>query len=56
VDKKTNIAKRIKIFDKNGYRYIYTIISADNKVKPEDSYFRFNKADFPGVKVEDLRM
>lgn len=56
VDKKTNIAKRIKIFDKNGYRYTYTILSADNKIKPEDSHFRFNKADFPGVKVEDLRM
>jgi outer membrane lipoprotein carrier protein len=56
IDKKTNTAKRVKIFDKNGYRYIYSIKTIDTKLKLEDSHFRFNKADFPGVKVEDLRM
>ena len=56
VDKTTNIAKRVKIFDKNGYRYIYTITYTDNKIKLDDTYFRFNKADYPGVRVEDLRM
>jgi outer membrane lipoprotein carrier protein len=56
VDKKTNTAKRVKIFDKNGYRYVYNIKTIDTKMNLDEGHFRFNKADFPGVKVEDLRM
>lgn len=56
IDKKTNTAKKVKIFDKNGYRYTYVIKTVDVRAGLEDSIFRFNKTDYPGVKIEDLRM
>ncbi|MCO5233667.1 MAG: outer membrane lipoprotein carrier protein LolA [Chitinophagales bacterium] len=55
INKQTNILSRIKIFDKNGYRYTYTILSVNNNVKLEDSVFNFEKNLYPGVRIEDLR-
>jgi len=56
INKSTFFARRIKVFDKNGYRYTYTINHIDTKSKLSDTLFQFNRANFPGVKVEDLRM
>ncbi|MCO5229846.1 MAG: outer membrane lipoprotein carrier protein LolA [Chitinophagales bacterium] len=55
INKQTNILSRIKIFDKNGYRYTYTIQSVNNKAKIEDATFNFEKSQYPGVRIEDLR-
>lgn len=55
IDSKTNIAKRVKIFDKNGYRYVYNINSVNTTIQLTDAFFKFNKADYPGVTVEDQR-
>lgn len=51
----TNMMSRIKIFDKNGYRYTYSINSIDTKTVIPESKFIFDKSKYPGVKIEDLR-
>ena len=55
INKQTNLLCRIKIFDKNGYRYTYTINSINIHSKIDDSEFNFDKNKFPGVHIEDLR-
>ncbi len=55
INKQTNLLCRIKIFDKNGYRYTYTINTINIHSKIEDSEFNFDKNKFPGVHIEDLR-
>lgn len=55
IDKLTYNLAKIRIFDKNGYRYNYTINYINNKANLSDSIFNFNKSAYPGVKVEDLR-
>ncbi len=50
--------KQIKsavIFDKNGSRYTYTINSFTSTVKISDSFFSFDKKNYPGVEIVDLR-
>ena len=55
LDKRTNLLNKAQIFDKNGYRYIYTINSINSDAKLNNSLFKFDKAKYPGVRVEDLR-
>lgn len=55
INKETNLLSKIKIFDKNGYRYTYAITSINNKAKIEESTFIFHKEQYPKVKIEDLR-
>lgn len=55
LDKETSLLSKIRIFDKNGYRYNYTINHINNKANIDDSKFNFNKNEYPGVKIEDLR-
>ncbi len=43
------------IFDKNGSKYTYAITSFNPNVKASESTFTFNKANYPGVEVVDLR-
>ncbi|MEO6849063.1 MAG: outer membrane lipoprotein carrier protein LolA [Mucilaginibacter sp.] len=43
------------IFDKNGSRYTYTILSFTSNVKIPETLFGFDKKDYPGVEVVDLR-
>jgi outer membrane lipoprotein carrier protein len=53
---KTNNVKRIKIFDKNGSRYTYSVVTFNSKAVLEDAEFKFDASQHPGVHVEDLRM
>lgn len=55
VEKNTNLLRQLKVFDKNGNHYIYKINSVDFSPDIDDGFFRFNKADHPGVEVVDLR-
>ncbi len=55
INQKTNLLSKIRIFDKNGYRYNYIINSINHKANLRDSQFNFSKENYPGVKVEDLR-
>ncbi|MCO5249579.1 MAG: outer membrane lipoprotein carrier protein LolA [Chitinophagales bacterium] len=55
IDKKTNLLNKAQIFDKNGYRYIYSIKTINSNASIHDNTFKFDKTKYPGVKVEDLR-
>lgn len=55
INQSTNLLSKIRIFDKNGYRYNYTIDHINHKANLSEDIFNFNKNDYPGVKVEDLR-
>lgn len=55
VDNKNNI-KRVKIFDKNGTRYTYTVNSMQTNIKLDDTTFIFDASKHPGVHIEDLRL
>lgn len=55
IDGKNNI-KQLKMFDKNGTRYIYKVNSLNTSQKLEDTFFVFDPKKYPGVHIEDLRM
>lgn len=56
VDKKTQQINRIKTFSKDGSRYTLDIDNfTPNKVFA-DGHFGFNKSNYPGIHIEDLRM
>lgn len=46
---------KMKVFDKNGSRYTYAITNLDKQVELADDFFIFDAADYPKVRVEDLR-
>ncbi len=56
VDKKTAQVLRMKVFAKDGSRYTLTIDRLSPNVDFKANYFTFQKDDFPGVVVEDLRI
>jgi outer membrane lipoprotein-sorting protein len=68
VDRDSDIAKirlslqkdgkpvRLEIFEKSATRTVSEIYKISTPEKQADAYFIFNKADFPGVHVEDLRI
>ncbi len=51
----SNVLKRWKIFEKNGTRYTYSINNFDPDTNVEEDVFTFNKKDYKGVEVVDLR-
>jgi outer membrane lipoprotein-sorting protein len=55
VDKLKKQIKNAVIFDKNGSRYTYTVKSFTPVVKINDSFFAFDKKNYPGAEVVDLR-
>ncbi len=54
VDKKTFIVSPIKVLDKNGNRYIYTVLSLNGNAGLSDASFIFDKARHPGVEEINL--
>jgi outer membrane lipoprotein-sorting protein len=54
VDKKTYIVSPIKVLDKNGNRYIYTVISLNGNAGLTDGSFIFDKSRHPGVEEINL--
>jgi outer membrane lipoprotein carrier protein len=55
VDKAGNSLYSAKFLDKTGGRYSYTVNSLKPSVSVTDAFFTFNKANYPGVEVVDLR-
>ena len=54
VNKKDKSMRSLKVFEKNGNRYLYTV----QKFTPteiDDNYFAFDKSKYKGVEVIDLR-
>jgi outer membrane lipoprotein carrier protein len=54
VDKKTYIVSPIKVLDKNGNRYIYTVINLNGNAGLTDASFIFDKSKHPGVEEINL--
>ncbi len=55
IDKKAKTIYSTKVLEKEGNRYIYTVTNLNTKANIPDSKFVFNKNDYPGVEVVDLR-
>ncbi|MCP4120846.1 MAG: outer membrane lipoprotein carrier protein LolA [Bacteroidetes bacterium] len=55
IDEQDDLIRKMKVFDKNGSRYVYAITNLAKNVDLQDTFFEFNKADYPDVWVEDLR-
>jgi len=53
--KADKMVKSVKIFDKNGSHYTYTIDSFTTNPQLADNIFTFTKEKYPGVEVVDLR-
>ena len=43
------------VYDKNGSTYTYTVTKFTSNVPMADALFTFNKANYPGVQVNDMR-
>ena len=55
VDKLANKIKQMSVHNKNGIVTTYTISKFEPNVNINDSYFKFNPKDKPGVIEIDLR-
>ncbi|MFT5055518.1 MAG: outer membrane lipoprotein-sorting protein [Pseudoalteromonas distincta] len=55
IDKLANKVKEMVVYSKNGLETTYAIDELDANVPINDSYFKFNTKDKPGVIVIDLR-
>jgi outer membrane lipoprotein carrier protein len=54
VDKKSDIVSPIKVLDKNGNRYIYTVVNLNGNAGLTDASFLFDKSKHPGVEEVNL--
>jgi outer membrane lipoprotein-sorting protein len=55
IDKAKKQVYSAMIFDKNGNRYTYTVRTFTPNVKVPENIFTFDKKDYPGVELVDLR-
>ena len=55
INKKDNTVKSWKMFRNNGNRYTYTIKEFNPNPAVDANYFAFDKSNYKGVKVIDLR-
>jgi outer membrane lipoprotein carrier protein len=55
IDKKTKDLRSWKIFEKNGRRFLYSIVKFVPNIAAKDTDFTFDKAKYPKVTVIDLR-
>ena len=56
ISKKDNMMKKIAIFARDGSRYTVNLDNIQSNKAYDDKIFAFNKAAYPGVHVEDLRI
>ncbi|MEO6188556.1 MAG: outer membrane lipoprotein carrier protein LolA [Ginsengibacter sp.] len=55
VDKASQSIKSTKVFEKNGNKYTYNVLSMQANNPLPESLFAFNLKDYPNVEVVDLR-
>lgn len=55
VDKAAKTIYSVKVMEKTGNRYTYTVSSLNGNATVSDSQFVFDKKNYPGVEVIDLR-
>ncbi|MCB0508531.1 MAG: outer membrane lipoprotein carrier protein LolA [Chitinophagales bacterium] len=56
IDKSHKFIKRMKVFDKNGNTYTYTVTAFNSKAGLDDNFFKFDADKHPEVHIEDLRL
>jgi outer membrane lipoprotein carrier protein len=55
IDKATQTIRQTKVFEKNGNRYTYSIVSMQTNTGLPDALFVFDTKKYPKVEVVDLR-
>jgi len=55
IDKATQTIRQTKIFEKNGNRYTYSIVTMTTNTPLPDAMFVFDAKQYPKVEVVDLR-
>lgn len=55
VDKATKTIRQTKVFEKNGNRYTYSIVSLQPNTALPDALFTFDAKRYPKVEIVDLR-
>lgn len=56
INKKANMMEKIAIFARDGSRYTVNLENIESNKTYDDKIFAFDKAAYPGVYVEDLRI
>ena len=55
IDKATQTIRQTKVFEKNGNRYTYSIVSMQTNTNLPDALFAFDPKRYPKVEIVDLR-
>lgn len=55
IDKATQTIRQTKVFEKNGNRYTYSIVSMQTNTALPDALFTFDPKKYPKVEIVDLR-
>ncbi|MEP6616204.1 MAG: outer membrane lipoprotein carrier protein LolA [Ginsengibacter sp.] len=55
IDKTSQIINRTKVFEKNGNRYTYSVLSVKTNTALPDALFVFDPSKYPKVEIVDLR-
>lgn len=55
IDKATQTIRQTKVFEKNGNRYTYSIVSMQTNTSLPDALFAFDPKRYPKVEIVDLR-
>ena len=55
IDKATQTIRQTKVFEKNGNRYTYSVVSMSTNTNLPDNLFVFDTSKYPKVEVIDLR-
>lgn len=55
IDKATQTIRQTKVFEKNGNRYTYSIVTLQPNTSLPDALFTFNSKQYPKVEIVDLR-
>ena len=56
INEKTSQIHSVKAFAKDGGRYTFLVVKQTPNPKHPNSYYTFDKAQWPGARIEDLRM
>lgn len=56
VNEKSQLISSVKAFAKDGSRYTFAVTKHNTAAKHPNGHFTFDKSQFPGAHIEDLRM
>jgi outer membrane lipoprotein carrier protein len=56
INEKTGLITSVRAFAKDGSRYAFVVVKHNTTAKHTANHYTFDKAQFPGARVEDLRI